>query len=94
MGPSTTLPQTPLRHTEGRRPLFILVGFHVEGLQSPRRGLEVANMDLLENTTHAFVVRFWREGDAPGHTKWLGHITHVPSGDNAYGKTHSRSSVS
>lgn len=43
-------------------------------------------MELLENSSHSFVLKIWIE-DAGSETDaayWRGHITHVPSGERRY----------
>ena len=43
-------------------------------------------MDLLESTTHSFIVKVWLEetADEAGQALWRGRITHVPSGERRY----------
>ena len=45
-------------------------------------------MDLLETTTHSFVLKVWLEEtiEEAEETVWRGRITHVPSGENGYVK--------
>jgi hypothetical protein len=47
---------------------------------------EKHDLDLVELSTHSFVVKIWMEETAT-ETKnplWRGHITHVPSGSRRY----------
>jgi hypothetical protein len=43
-------------------------------------------MDLLESSTHSFIIKVWLEGSATegGGAGWHGHITHVPGGQRRY----------
>ena len=45
-------------------------------------------MDLLETTTHSFVIKIWLEEtiEEAEEAVWRGRITHVPSGENRYVK--------
>ena len=45
-------------------------------------------MDLLETTTHSFVIKVWLEEtiEEAEEAVWRGRITHVPSGENGYVK--------
>ena len=45
-------------------------------------------MDLLETTTHSFVIKIWLEEtiEEAEEAVWRGRITHVPSGENSYVK--------
>jgi hypothetical protein len=46
----------------------------------------LGNMDLLESSTHSFIIKVWLEGGATdgGRAGWHGHITHVPGGQRRY----------
>lgn len=43
-------------------------------------------MDLVETTTHSFIVKIWLEESVAdtGRATWRGHITHVPSRERRY----------
>ena len=43
-------------------------------------------MDLLETTTHSFVIKIWLEEtiEEAEEAVWRGRITHVPSGEKGY----------
>jgi hypothetical protein len=43
-------------------------------------------MNLLETTTHSFVIKIWQEEPAAesGRGKWRGRITHVGTGAHGY----------
>jgi len=45
-------------------------------------------MDLVEPSTHSFIVKMWLEETAEeaGRELWRGHITHVPGGERRYVK--------
>jgi hypothetical protein len=50
---------------------------------------EKLNTDLVEFSTHSFVVKIWIE-ETPDESRnplWRGHITHVPSGERRYLKS-------
>jgi hypothetical protein len=42
--------------------------------------------DLIECSTHSFIVKIWLEEtpEESSHPLWRGHITHVPSGKRHY----------
>lgn len=44
------------------------------------------NMDLLESSTHSFIIKVWLEESATDDrgAGWRGHITHVPGGQRRY----------
>jgi len=47
---------------------------------------EITRSDLVEFSTHSFVIKIWLEV-TPNETKkksWRGHITHIPSGERRY----------
>ena len=57
------------------------------GKSRPTDNQPLANdMDLLETTTHSFIIKIWLEetGDEAGEAVWRGRITHVPSGEKRY----------
>lgn len=43
-------------------------------------------MDLLESSTHSFIIKVWLEASATDGriAGWHGHITHVPGGQRRY----------
>lgn len=53
---------------------------------SPRRLAQERPGQLLEQHTHSFVLRIWREEAlvTNGEGVWRGHITHVMSGQHRY----------
>ncbi|NIM95913.1 MAG: hypothetical protein GTO18_19615 [Anaerolineales bacterium] len=48
--------------------------------------IEITNTDLLEFSTHSFILKIWLEETAEETQSptWRGHITHVPSGTRQY----------
>ena len=47
---------------------------------------EKLGSDLVEFSTHSFIVKIWIEetADETNNPLWRGHITHVPSGSRRY----------
>jgi len=45
-------------------------------------------MDIIESTTHSFIIKIWVEVslDDGSRAGWHGHITHVPGGQRRYVK--------
>lgn len=43
-------------------------------------------MDLIEDNSHSFIIKIWREeiSAETDHAMWRGHITHVPGGERRY----------
>jgi hypothetical protein len=43
-----------------------------------------AEQKPIEEQTHVFIVKVWKETDPPGSAFWRGHITHIPSNNRVY----------